>query len=112
MRKILSARRKVQGTRYVATAACVLILALINRLRKEDIPNIQQTAPVTSESSSNHKKFASVEVMQGDTLWSIAEENKTGNYTIKELVEEIKSANGLSGDKIIAGNYLIVPYYD
>ncbi len=112
MKKVLRVKRKGQGTRYVATAACVLILALIDRFRKEDIPNIQQTAPVTSESSSSQKKFASVEIMRGDTLWSIAEDNKTGNYTTKELVEEIKSANGLSGDKIIAGNYLIVPYYD
>lgn len=50
--------------------------------------------------------------MQGDTLWSIAENYKTGNYTTKELVEEIKHTNGLNGDRIIVGKYLIVPYYD
>ncbi len=111
MKKISRIKSKIQGIRYFLPAVCVLMLALIAKVKKENILNAQQTVPIASE-YSDRKKFASVEVMHGDTLWSIAEDNKTGNYTTKELVEEIKHANGLKGDRIIAGNYLIVPYYD
>lgn len=111
MKNGLRIKRKIQGTRYLA-AVCTLMLTLIVKIKKENTLNIQQAVPINSESSYCNKKFASVEIMQGDTLWSIAENNKTGNYTTKELVEEIKHTNGLNGDSIIAGKYLIVPYYD
>lgn len=111
MKKISRIKSKIQGIRYFLSAVCVLMLALIAKVKKENILNAQQTVPNASE-YSDRKKFTSVEVMHGDTLWSIAEDNKTGNYTTKALVEEIKHANGLKGVKIIAGNYLIVPYYD
>lgn len=112
MKKILGIKSKIQGIKCFVTAVCVLMLALIAKAKKENILNTQQTVPIASEYYGDRKKFTSVEVMHGDTLWSIAEDNKTGNYTTKALVEEIKHANGLKGDKIIAGNYLIVPYYD
>ena len=112
MKKDLKIKRKAQGIKYFAATVCVLVLALIAKVRKENIPDTHHTVPTVSQYSSGRKKFASVEIMRGDTLWSIAEENKTGNYTTKALVEEIKLANGLSGDRIIVGNYLIIPYYD
>lgn len=112
MKKDLRIKSKMQGIKYFVATVCVLMLALISKVRKENIANTQQTVPVASEYSNSRKKFTSVEIMQGDTLWSIAEDNKTGNYTTKALVEEIKLANGLSGDRIITGNYLIVPYYE
>ena len=111
MKKILRIKSKMQGIKYFLTVVCVLMLALAVKVKKENILNAQKTVPIASE-YSDRKKFTSVEVMHGDTLWSIAEDNKTGNYTTQALVEEIKHANGLKGDKIIAGNYLIVPYYD
>ena len=111
MKKFLRMKSKIQGIKYFLTVVCVLMLALVVKVKKENILNVQKTVPIASK-YNDRKKFTSVEVMHGDTLWSIAEDNKTGNYTTKELVEEIKHANGLKGDKIITGNYLIVPYYD
>lgn len=111
MKNVLEMKRKIKCIRYFLTVVCVLALTLITRLRKA-IPEIQQTVPSTSEYMGDVKKFVSVEIMQGDTLWSIAEDHKTGNYTTRALIEEIKYTNGLSGDRIMAGRYLIVPYYD
>lgn len=107
-------RKRELYTKYFAAAVCVLILILLVKIRKQNILSTQQIIPVTTatEYASVNKKFVSVEVMQGDTLWSIARANKTGNYTTKALVEEIKTANGLKSDKIIVGKHLIVPYYD
>lgn len=112
MKKSIKSKSRVQGIRYFVIPASVLMLAVAVRMRKESCPNLQQDVQISSEYCGSTRKFASVQVIQGDTLWSIAEDYKSGNYTTKALVEEIKRTNGLSGDKIIAGSYLIVPYYD
>ncbi len=112
MKKIIGIKNRMRGIRCLAASVIVLLLAVAARVRKENCPYPQQAVPVSSECFGSTRKFVSVQVMQGDTLWSIAEDYRTGNYTTKALVEEIKWTNGLGGDKIMAGSYLIVPYYD
>lgn len=112
VKKIIGIKNRMRGIRCLAASVIVLLLAVAARIRKENCPYPQQVVPVSSECSGSTRKFVSVQVMRGDTLWSIAEDYRTGNYTTKALVEEIKRANGLGGDKIMAGSYLIVPYYD
>ena len=58
-----------------------------------------------------NKYYKSVLIESGDTLWSIAAKYKAAGMNTSSLVEEIKRMNGLSNDQIIAGNYLIIPYY-
>lgn len=58
------------------------------------------------------KYYTSIEIEVGDSLWSIASEYMTDDYkNVQDYIEEIKSLNKLSGDKIHAGNYLVIPYY-
>jgi len=52
-------------------------------------------------------KLTSVTVQQGDTLWSIAEEN-CPNQDPREVVQEIESRNRL-GEYLCPGDKLIVP---
>ena len=49
----------------------------------------------------------------GDTLWSIAEDNMDARYYrhTADYVAEVKRMNSLDTDQIIAGSYLIIPYY-
>ena len=112
VKKIIGINNRMRGIRCLAASVIVLLLAVAARIRKENCPYPQQVVPVSSECSGSTRKFVSVQVMRGDTLWSIAEDYRTGNYTTKALVEEIKRSNCLGGDKIMAGSYLIVPYYD
>ncbi len=59
------------------------------------------------------KTVTSVCIQPGDSLWSIAAAYYTpecGNF--QDYVVEIKRSNGLKGDTIHAGAYIIVPYYD
>lgn len=59
-----------------------------------------------------YKYFKSIEVQQGDTLWDIAKDCKgESQLEIKRLVTEIKQMNQLSGNQIVAGQHLMVPYY-
>ncbi|MBP5304611.1 MAG: LysM peptidoglycan-binding domain-containing protein [Lachnospiraceae bacterium] len=69
---------------------------------------------VSAKSSVKREKYiAKVYVEYGDSLWSIASENFSSEYSdTAELVEEIKKINHLYSDKIIAGEYILVPYYD
>lgn len=71
------------------------------------------TKTVTAQREGNRTKLVtSIEVKQGDTLWSIASRYITDEYDdMNEYIEEIKSSNGMATDTIHAGNYIIVPYY-
>lgn len=61
----------------------------------------------------SYKYYKSVEIAKGDTLWSIASDNfDSAHYRdINEYVSEVKKLNTLSSDEIVAGRYVIVPYY-
>lgn len=68
-----------------------------------------------SSANGNRKEkgFFSIKIEEGDTLWEIAEEHyrNSGQDTIGNYIKEIKRCNGLSGDVIHEGNYLIIPYW-
>ncbi|CUH92506.1 cell division suppressor protein YneA [Herbinix luporum] len=58
------------------------------------------------------KQVASVQIQKGDSLWTIASRYMTEEYKdINDYIEDIMICNGLTSDKIHAGNYIIVPYY-
>lgn len=60
----------------------------------------------------NIKYFTCINVEQDDTLWSIAKTYMSSEYTsINDYIDEVKSINNLSTDKIYYGASLVVPYY-
>ena len=65
------------------------------------------------EHQPSYKYYKSIEISRGDTLWSIANDNfDAAHYKdIHEYVTEVKMLNALNSDNIIAGSYVIVPYY-
>lgn len=65
------------------------------------------------EHQPSYKYFKSIQISAGDTLWSIAEDNMdVAHYAhTSDYVAEVKKMNSLKSDTIIAGSYLIVPYY-
>ena len=59
-----------------------------------------------------NKYYTSIQIQSGDTLWAIASEYITDDYTdMNEYMNEICSINHISRDEIKAGKYLVVPYY-
>lgn len=63
------------------------------------------------EEASMHCYYKSIQIEQGDSLWSIAEEySVTTSFTIPEYVDQIKQINGLREDVIHAGQHLTVMY--
>lgn len=70
-------------------------------------------AKTAGQDASMYKYYTSVQIMNGDSLWSIADSYTDGSVSeILDCIEEIKSINHLSRfEKIKAGEFLIVPYY-
>ena len=60
------------------------------------------------------KGYKTVQVMPGDSVYSIANDNYTKGFnSIDALANEVLFINNLSDDSIlISGNFIIVPYYD
>lgn len=69
----------------------------------------------SSKTTQNQKKrFVSVKVEEGDSLWSIAKDyySTSGQDKVDAYIKEIKLCNGLKGNTIHTGRYLIIPYYE
>lgn len=60
-------------------------------------------------SQLDHSSYKSIDVMSGDTLWSIAREHKPDHMHIREYIERIKSLNGLSNSMLYEGMLLRLP---
>ena len=59
-----------------------------------------------------YKYYTSVEIQSGDTLWTIAQDYYTEEYTdLNEYIYEVCELNHISSDEIHAGQYITVPYY-
>ena len=55
--------------------------------------------------------YTSYEIQSGDTLWTIADQFMTPEFSDKEaFIENIKSLNHIGGDNITAGKYLVIEY--
>ena len=66
---------------------------------------------VHQQDPDNQICYTSRLIEPGDSLWSIAEETITDEYSsIDEYVEVLKSMNHLESDTIHAGQYLTIAY--
>ena len=53
--------------------------------------------------------YKSIEIKSGDTLWEIAEDNLTDEYSsVPEYVQALKEMNNLDSDQIQTGRNLII----
>ena len=59
-----------------------------------------------------YKYYTSIEVDQGESLWSIASDHMSPEYRdIYDYMSEIASINHLHGDQLDRGQRIIIPYY-
>ncbi len=65
-----------------------------------------------SQNITNYKYYTSIIIEPGDSLWEIASEYMTSEYSdVEEYIMEVMTLNHLMDDEIMAGEYLTIPYY-
>ena len=75
--------------------------------------NLLSSQAEEQKSSPYHKYYTSIQIQDGDSLWSIAETYRThSGKSAAEYVCDLKEMNSLSEDTIHAGHYLTIYYYD
>ena len=59
-----------------------------------------------------YKYYTSIEVDQGESLWSIAVDHMSPEYKdVYDYMSEIATINPLHGDQLDRGQRIIIPYY-
>ncbi len=63
--------------------------------------------------SSLSVTYKSIMIHSGETLWSIASAQTTdiAEINCKDYIKEVKKLNRLSSDKLVYGDYLVIPVY-
>ena len=62
--------------------------------------------------SSTTYRITSVQIEEGDSLWSLASEYYSEEFvSVTDYIGEIKRMNGLTSDTLYAGNYILIPCY-
>ena len=100
-RKTDTQQKRIAG--YFCIVVAVVMISII-LLRSTNA----QAAPA----EVSYKYFTSIQVEQGDTLWTIASEHLSAEYNdIHEYISEVCTINHISENEIHAGQYLVIPYY-
>ena len=67
----------------------------------------------SKEDPVDYTYYTSIEVQEGDTLWSIAEEYMDDNFeSVESYVKHLEEINQLDSSVIHEGRYLTVSYTD
>lgn len=107
--RLNSRKRKVNTIRYFIMLLIFITITLttILSLNKFAYAN-------NNEHSMESKIYKSVTIFCGDTLETIAEEYSANGYSTKSsFVREICHINNITeSTELIAGNYIIIPYYE
>ena len=95
-------RKSRQLTLYTILIAILAIVFLM----------IFSTTKTTSAQIEGKKSVKTVLVCEGDSLWSIAQDNYTElDGSLQEYMAEIRATNQMTSDAVRVGSYLVIPYY-
>ncbi len=63
--------------------------------------------------NASEKYFTCYTIQAGDSLWSIAEDHMTEEYSsVNQYIDEVISINGLTSSDIVSGTSIVIPYYE
>lgn len=96
---------------FIVTICLIMILSIFMSFSVSHVSAQENTRTATEQidNTSNHKYYKSIEIQRGDTLWDIAKDTITSEYSsVAEYIKVLKEINGLESDEIQAGRMLIV----
>ena len=72
---------------------------------------LRESRAEASTVSTETVYYKSIEVSEGDTLWTLADQYMGDAFPNKEAyIREVKKLNHLNSDQIQSGAYLMIPY--
>lgn len=102
-------RKRNQRRIVFLLAVCILIIVLMIFCSVSAVQANEEQSHLQEET---YKYYTSVYVDRDDTLWGIASEYMTDEYTdIYEYMDEVKTINHLTDDHLQYGTVICVPYY-
>lgn len=110
-------KRKIRGkAREYLLVLMALFAAAVLNAAADGIPAKAQDCRGLALKGYNEspqcRYYKSILIEPGDTLWEIALEFKDARYgSTQEYVDELMEINGLTSDRIHAGRFLTVSYY-
>lgn len=104
-RRGMTPRQRQMIQRKFGILLSIIVLAVILSVFIGGIGNTVKAA------DNYHKYYTSIEIMPGDTLSDYYETYGEHYNCMKDYTKEVCMINGIEVDEIVAGNYLIVPYY-
>lgn len=103
-----NSRRKAGLLKFLFSIAAVVVIVSAVLFASRSVA----TANETPDGAVLNKYYKTITISPGDTLWSIAEEYRSGAYrSTAEYVKELRSINNLTSDNIVSGRKLVVAYY-
>lgn len=107
--------RRAARTRQIRRQKRLLIIGVLITMAFISFFSVKAFANTNTDSSASFaKQYKSVMVYCGDTVESIAEDNYNVMFSsVGKMADEIRTINHISrGEKLIPGNYVVVPYFE
>ena len=102
-------RKRNQRRKAFLIVACSLVIVIMIFC---SVSAVQANEEQSHSQEETYKYYTSVYVDRDDTLWGIASEYMTHEYTdIYEYMDEVKTINHLTDDHLQYGTVICVPYY-
>ena len=102
----MRARKEAQQKRIVVLFCSIIAVVMIATVF------LRSTSAQAAPAEVTYKYYTSIQVESGDTLWDIASEYVSDEYSdVHEYMNEVCTINHISEDEIHAGQYIVVPYF-
>jgi len=97
---------------YIFIAKVAAILLFMVALFLVVLFVLPERAASAGNNTGKTYTITSVQIEEGDSLWSLASEYYTEEFSsVSAYISEIKRMNGLSSDTLYAGSYLVIPRF-
>lgn len=105
-------REYMFSKRELLVLLCLFFGILLYVVIKSSSIHPSRIAASSVRMQPREKIITRILVKQKDTLWDYACQYYSEEYdNVEELISEIKRTNGLSGNLIKEGSYLLIPHY-
>ena len=104
--RLIRKQKEAQQKRIVMLFCSVIAVVLIGSVL------FRTTSTQAAPAQERYKYYTSIQIDAGDTLWQIAKEYITDDYSdMHAYINEVCSINHISENEIHAGQYIVIPYY-